>query len=282
VDQISLEEVATLDVSSASGCVIINDLIWVVADDEAEVFVYNLEGERQNSIGIFGEKWPSDSKIRKRVKADLESICSLGNGQLLALGSGSKPNRCRGVLIQEKNLSVTEVDTSPLYRQLKQGIPDLNIEGSVVVGDTLFLGQRGNSALGMNSLILLSLDAVLKDLENDRIGSQGIKEIIPLQLGSINNVPYSLTDLAPAASGELWFTAAAEDTDDPYLDGDVTGALIGKMTVQGTVLWKKGVEPIVKLEGVFECKGALFLVCDADDPEIKSSLFQLDVKNMEN
>jgi len=282
VDQISLKEVATLDVSSASGCVIVSDMIWVVADDEAELFIYNLEGEWQKSIGVFGEKWSSNPKSRKKVKADLESICSLENGKLLALGSGSKPNRCRGVLIEEKTMSVTEIDTSSLYRQLKQVIPDLNIEGSVVVGDTLILGQRGNSVLSMNSLIFLSLDAVLKDLENDHIGSHGIKKIIPLQLGSINNVPYSLTDLALAETGELWFTAAAEDTEDPYLDGDVMGALIGKMNVKGTIIWKKRVDPIVKLEGVCECKGSLFLVCDADDPDIKSSLFQLDVKNIED
>ena len=271
-----LERVTTLDVSAASGCLFSKELLCVVADDEHELYLFDVQGNRKGSVLLFPERLPEEKAERKKAKADLEALCQISKGKLLAIGSGSKPNPCRGALIDTSSWESTEVDISQLYQALSVRISDLNIEGAAVVGQNVYLGQRGNGKHGLNALIQLKKSSVLQDLENGVVSAQGVERIIPLELGRIDGVLFTLTDLSPSLDGGLWFTAAAEDTDDPYLDGEVKGALVGRMDLNGTILWQCSVSPLVKLEGIcLGPDGLLYLVCDADDPSIPSPLFRL-------
>ena len=280
-DILILPEIATLDISACSGCTLNDGLLCVVADDRHDLYVFDLNGERQHTIALFSEPLPEDELERKKVKADLEALCQLTDQQLLAIGSGSRKNRCRGALIDALSWTSKEVDLSSLYLEVEERVGELNIEGGAVVRDTLFLGQRGNSSTGVNALIQLDVSMVLQELESAALSGKSLRSIIPLQLGAIEGVPFSLTDLAPSHDGNLWFTGAAEDTEDPYLDGEIKGTIIGKMNTDGVILWQRLVSPLVKLEGV--CEGpsnCLYLVSDADDPEVMSPLFQLDIRKL--
>ena len=271
-----LEKVTTLNVSAASGCLFSSDRLCIVADDDQELYLFDVQGNRTGSVLLFPEQLPESTAERKKAKADLEALCQTPQGQLLAIGSGSTPSRCRGAVIDSHSWTSNTIDASALYHSLATQIVDLNIEGAAFVGESLFLGQRGNGKGRLNALIQLTASTVLDELEDGRLSARSIERIIPLALGNLDGVLYTLTDLSPAADDGLWFTAAAEDTDDPYLDGEVTGALIGKMDLQGNVLWQRTVSPLVKLEGI--CRGAdgyLYLVCDADDPDVPSPLFRV-------
>ena len=83
-------------------------------------------------------------------------------GALLALESGSKPNRRGGVLWDlDADGALTgdprRLDLAALYAVLEADIPDLNIEGATVAGDRLLLFQRGNGRAGVNAVIGLEL-----------------------------------------------------------------------------------------------------------------------------
>src|ERR1044072_5392942 len=92
--------------SAASGLACINSFIYVVADDELHLGVFrNGHREPGHLIRLFDGELPDAKADRKRQKPDLEALTLLPaceghpHGLLLALGSGSTPNRRRGALL---------------------------------------------------------------------------------------------------------------------------------------------------------------------------------------
>jgi hypothetical protein len=262
---ITLERVATLTVSAASGCVVHDGLVHVVADDDASLHSYTLDGALKRALPLFPDAMPADAKARKKVKPDLEALAVLPDGALLAIGSGSSDRRTRAALIHGD--AVTVIDCGALFARLSRDFEQLNIEGLAVQGGQLVLGQRGNGAKRENALIRL-------DLKRPLLSAESVMSIERLQLGELEGVPLSLTDLALAPDGSLRFSAAAEDTDDPYLDGDCTGSVVGAL--DGTrVAWARPVSEVVKIEGLtHHSADAWLLVADADDPAVKAPLFR--------
>jgi hypothetical protein len=127
--------------------------------------VFPRRGDRPGRLVRFlpGEL-PADSAQRKREKPDIEALALLppapqGQGSaLLALESGSKPNRRAGVLwhLDERGALAGEpqrLDLAELYLALGAEIADLNIEGATVAGDQLLLFQRGNGRAGVNATV---------------------------------------------------------------------------------------------------------------------------------
>lgn len=145
---ISLRTLFPLDLSSASGLVEQNGRVFVVADDEHFVDIYELETGRRKRLALpLGEVLPASPVERKRAKADLESLVVLQDGLLLALGSGSSPARERAVVIDAVGqVALGVVDLQPLYAALREELPMLDIEGACVGGDILRLLHRGNAA----------------------------------------------------------------------------------------------------------------------------------------
>ena len=268
-------QIAQLDISAASGCVFEQGLLYAVADDRSDIYVFDEQGRRMKTIPIFPDDMPIDEQQRKKVKPDVESICRLSEGRLLLLGSGSKPNRCRGACFDVASQESILFDVSELYEQIGKQVGEVNIEGCAVVENTVILAQRGNSETGINALIFVCLNEWLQGMKNGRISSVGLQSTIILSLGSIANVPYSITDISPSTDGHLWFVGAAEDTIDPYLDGEVKGAIAGKMTLTGDIRQCFPILPTLKVEGVCEHSGGLWMVCDADDPTIMSPLLRV-------
>ncbi len=92
--------------SAASGLVRVGDWFYVVADDELHLGVFPVDSAAPlRLVRLLDGALPAGAKQRKAAKPDLESLLVLPatagspGGALLALGSGSRPNRRIGALL---------------------------------------------------------------------------------------------------------------------------------------------------------------------------------------
>jgi hypothetical protein len=271
-DPLQLSMVARLDVSAASGMCALADRLCVVADDETFLAQYAFDGAPLGRVALFGDVLPEAHDARKRRKPDLEALALLPDGRLLALGSGSTPRRERGALIDPaRGWTVRPIDLAALYAELRAALPELNVEGAVVVGERLVLLQRGNGRARANARVELDLGRVLAALEAGTLAASTLIAVTAVALPDLAGVPLSFTDAA-VHGGRVLFTAAAEDTDDTYQDGACTGSVVGELH-GGRVLWVQPLLPACKLEGISCADDRLWLVADADDRGTPAPLY---------
>jgi hypothetical protein len=276
-------------VSAASGLVRAGEFLYVVPDDENHLGIFPDEGARPGTLARIAEgTLPLGKDPRKRRKPDFESLARLPafgghpHGALLALGSCSKPNRCRGVALGldapgHLDGSRREIDLAQLRDALESRFGRLNIEGAVVLGQELVLMQRGNKGDRRNARIRLRLDAVLRAIgENGEIGMDALVDIHEHELGAIGEVPLCFSDVAALPDGRLVFTAIAEDTLDSYEDGRCVGAAVGVMDGMGRLGLFEPLEGCPKVEGIEVMRGGgpleVLLVTDADDDAVPAAL----------
>jgi hypothetical protein len=268
-------------ISAASGLVQVNDRLYVVADDEHHLGVFSADHEGPGEmVRLFEGTLPDKPKKRKAQKPDLETLMLLPafagfpHGALLAMGSGSKPNRDTGVLLGlDASGSIHSaprlVDLSLLYNALRAEVEELNIEGAVIAGGRFLLLQRGNKGAG-NALIACNLASFIDDLaarHSPRLRAS--PDVLAVPLGDIDGVPLGFTDAAVLPDGNLLFTAVAENTDNSYDDGACCGSAIGIVNATGKVRMIERLDQPHKVEGVAATIHAdgihLLLVTDADD-----------------
>ena len=266
--------------SAASGLVWLGNRLYVVADDEHHLAVFDLpHATPGRQVRLFEGELPTDPDARKAAKPDCEALILLPafgpcpEGALLALGSGSRPTRDRGAWMAldasgELQGPVRTIDMAPLLRPLRERFADLNIEGGFVHGDTLSLLQRGNGRSAVNARI----DLAWEDMRH-WLAAQGpapeAAAITRFDLGSIDGIPLSFTDGAALPDGRWLFSASAEDTTDPYLDGRCAGTVVGLVDAGGTIRSIERVALTVKVEGIAGTATGdsieLLMVTDGDD-----------------
>lgn len=274
-DMLELTPIAPLDVSAASGIVAFGERLFVVADDELFLAIYDANGIPIERVALFAGELPEPHAERKRAKPDLEALMLLPDGRLLALGSGSTANRNRAALITPPTAGgawgVRPIDLQPLYDALSQRIPELNIEGAVVHAGRLWLAQRGNGAAGVNACIELDLARALESLTHEHaLSASALCTVHPVALGELDGTALSLTDLTADPDAGLLFAAAAEASPNTYDDGVCTGSAIGMLALDGKVQRSLRVSPVCKVEGlaIVHCDAKsleLRVVADADD-----------------
>ncbi|KQW41280.1 MULTISPECIES: hypothetical protein [unclassified Roseateles] len=278
---LSVETNAALGhLSAASGLVQLGQRLFVVADDEHTLAAFDLGGEHSGRLHrLFDGELPDEPKARKAAKPDLEALAHLPpsphcpHGALLALGSGSRPQRQRAALLAFNEAgdidgAVRVIDLSPLYEPLQARHAQLNIEGAFVAAGRFCLLQRGNQASPVNGLIGYDWLAIQAWLDGAGRAPEPVAST-PIDLGAIEGVPLCFTDGAALLDGSWVFCAAAEATDDNYADGPCRGSAVGVVAADGRLL---GVWPLslrCKAEGiaVTEANGVLqlLLVTDPDD-----------------
>jgi hypothetical protein len=265
--------------SAASGLVKLGQRFYVVADDEHQLAVFDaLAGGPGAVHPLFAGSLPDEPKARKAAKPDLEALVHLPpfegypHGALLALGSGSRPQRERAALracdaAGGLHGPVREVDLAPLYAPLHARHARLNIEGAFVGAGGLQLLQRGSGADPVNELIRFGWPAVQAWLQGGAVPAPVAST--RYVLGDIDGVPLCFTDGAALPDGGWVFCAAAEATDDNYADGPCSGSAVGWVTADGRL---RSVWPLAlrcKAEGIAAALTAgrlqLWLVTDADD-----------------
>ncbi|MBL8360915.1 MAG: hypothetical protein JNN18_10535 [Rubrivivax sp.] len=266
--------------SAASGLVRLRGQLAVVADDELHLGLFEPFGHEPGRVfRLFDGDLPPEHLARKAAKPDCEALLVLppfgdfGHGALMAMGSGSAPARHRGVLIALDAAGgphgpVQPLDLTGLLGPLRERIADLNIEGAFVHGDALSLLQRGNSARAFNARI----DFVWSDVQR-WLAAEGPapapSSITRYELGALDGIPLSFTDGAALPDGGWVFSAAAEDTTDPYADGHCAGSVVGRVDARGVVQACERLAPAMKVEGLVATapKDAieLLMVTDGDD-----------------
>lgn len=266
--------------SAASGMVVAGDFLYVIADDELHLGVFDPRGQGEGRlVRIFPGELPDAPALRKAAKPDLEALVRLPPFETCPHGatSGSRPNRRTGVVLvldEDSSLVGTTfpLDLSPFYLPLEASFPALNIEGAVVLGAELVLLQRANRMHPGSALIYLSLDEVLRATSSTNSAASEPARVHSVDLGMIEGVPLGFTDGAALPDGRIVFSAVAENTEDTYLDGPCIGAAIGIIGIDGQVETLYRLEPTQKIEGVHATIQGdlirLLMVTDADDADV--------------
>jgi hypothetical protein len=270
--------------SAASGLVRAGERLYVVADDELALGVFDAEGDAPGEwiVALPGEL-PLAPKPRKKRKADFEALVALPasaahpHGALLALPSGSRPNRVIAALfpLDERGriaAAARRIDCASWYSPLAEIYPQLNIEGAVAVGGTLMLFHRGHPS----ACLAFDYAPIHAGVVGGSVAAQPTPRVATLELGAIGGVALAISDACALPDGRIVACAVAEDTDDPYEDGAFKGAAIALLDAGGAVLRIDALDAPAKVEGIDAraVDGAidLTLVTDADDAAIPALL----------
>ncbi len=276
---LNIENSASAHLSAASGMVCVGDFLYVVADDENHLGVFPRASTNAGRLHrIFAGDLPAEAAARKAAKRDMEALVHLPrsvtypHGALLALGSGSKPQRCTGIIVALDDVgaiagAATSLDLSLFYAKLADEVGHVNIEGAVVIADELRLLNRGNKKQGINACVDVNLSNFLLSnaSRHPKIG-----RLQPIDLGKIDGVKLTFSDAAALPNGGMLFTAAAENTDDSYVDGPCAGNVVGILDKHMRLRFVEELDTKLKVEGVTAnltaTKIMLQMVTDADDP----------------
>jgi len=274
-------------INAASGLVRVGNRYCVVADDEQHLAMFDIAGERPGRlIRLFDGDLPPSPTSRKAAKADLEAIAVLpphpacARGAVLAIGSGSRPQRERAVLIridESGTLTTTPspIDLAPLYAILRSHLIVLNIEGAFACGDEFIILHRGNQMLA-NACIRYALDGFVRWCIDPLQPAPKPDSIDLMDLGDAQGVPLTFTDGASVGDGSWVFSAVAERTSDSYVDGACVAAEVGLVGPDRAVRAMRPIRPLWKIEGIevqpFEGALRLTMTTDADDPSEPSKL----------
>lgn len=269
--------------SAASGLVRLGRRLVVAADDEDAIGLFDLDGHAPGLLRrLFSGTLPEEPAARKAAKADLEALVHLPplqgcpQGALLALGSGSRPNRQRAALLAldasgEGLGAAWPLDLAPLYATLGGHVPALNIEGALRLGDELVLLQRGGQPAPQSASLHFHWPALRRWLEGEA-PPPAPHRVLAHALGEIDGVPLGFTDgcaLPGDPQGRWVFSAAAEATGNAYDDGRCLGSAVGLIGADGRLQRLERLALPCKVEGIdatVEDSGIrLRMVTDADD-----------------
>lgn len=269
----SVDEIA--GVRAGSALLAVDDLLLVVGDDAHAVAWVDPATGAVTHQALAGD----GQRLEKSRKPDFEAAFHDGEDVWL-LGSGSLSNRWLATrLPRPGDARATAHDLTAFFAALAVALGEApNIEGAVIADGVLRLCHR---ATGDDPDVLVDLSpSVLYD------GRPRILRTTPLAVGTIGEVPAHVTDLAALPDGRLAFLAAAEDTDDPVLDGPVAGAAFGVVdgdNARWTPIVGLGGEPsAVKAEGLVvepDLRGG-WLVTDRDDPDLAAQLCRLELTGL--
>jgi hypothetical protein len=221
----------------------------------------------------------------KAAKPDLEAACVIDQ-RVVAFGSGG-PHAARQVIVTWRPGAAPEVRARPhLFAAIRAAVipagAALNLEGAAVVGDELWLVNRGGDAAPDGAVSpdaiarwpLAELARVLADADH----VPPPPAITRIVLGAIDGCPLHATDLAHHR-GALLLAAAAEATTSFFDDGAVLGAALAILD-DARPRWTRiterdGTPTRAKIEGLAALGDRLFAVVDADDPERPADLLEL-------
>lgn len=281
--------------SAASGLVRVGGYLYVIADDENHLAVFQNDGKSAGEVlRLFDGELPLEAKARKKAKPDLEAMTFLPpiahppHGALLCIPSGSKEQRRTGATISLDSQGRIQgnpdtIDLTPVFGFFDSHLGPQNIEAVAVFEESIYFLNRGNNKRRGDALIGLSLKPFLDSISNGRaLKDADLVRNCPLDLGEISGVPLTPTDAIILPPGKLIFTAAAEATENSYDDGACHGSAVGVMDLDGKILFLDTVDTRRKLEGIdARVEGnriALLLVNDEDSHTAPSELFEAYIK----
>lgn len=231
----------------------------------------------------------------KKYKLDLEACATLpirGEEHGVVFGSGSLSIRETLVVVSPEG-STRIVDASALYAQFIEhkafSGSELNLEGATRVGDLIWLLQRGNGAAKgkhtpIDAMASIRVESLVAFLEGE--APPMLENVTAYELGSIDGVRLTFTDVTSTPSGELVMLMGAEASPDAIEDGAVAGAAIGRCMPGEPIEWSPlrnadGTLSRAKVEGIAPhrpgSEGRYWVVVDCDDPACPAELLDVEV-----
>lgn len=266
--------------AAASGLVVDMRGLWVIGDDLLHLGHFSAVGQGGRRIRLLTGRLPRQAASRKQAKPDFE-ILLRWRGGLLALGSGSLPQRERGVWLPPGSGAPQVVSLAPLYARLRDELGPLNLEGGFAQQGRLSLLQRANAGGLGNVRVQLSERVLAGVLAGAPLPPRLRPELQPMALGRLVGVALGFTDgcALPGRPGQWLFSAAAEDTRDAVADGACMGSVVGLADAHGKVLAQHRLPGAWKVEGLAARRWrdgqlTLAMVCDGDDPARAAPLFK--------
>ncbi len=267
-------------ISAASGLVRAHGEFFAVSDDENHIVRIPDDAKLPcQTYPVFSGTLPLEPKSRKKKKPDLESVGfiaptpQLQHGALLLVPSGAVPSRQRGALFPftaggRLAAKAQEIAFADFFKKISDEIGNLNLEGVVIIKNSIKFFNRGNGKGTKNAVI----DAEF----NLNPFTLTLKRVTPVDLGNEGGFPISFTDAAATPDGQIWFLAVAEATESTYDDGKLLASYVGKLTADNKIDFLSKEAFKQKPEGLFveeiNGKRRFYFVTDADDPNIASQL----------
>jgi hypothetical protein len=262
----------------------------VVQDDASFLALVDLATGRVDDVPFpaspSGERQFDDLRGNKKRKLDLEATLAVGDGSVVAFGSGSSELRERIVLVHEGIVNI--VDANELYAAMRAARAfsgsELNVEGAALDGDDVVFFQRGNGAgEAVDATARVDARALLAHLRGGG-PCPALRAIVQWDLGTTKTgVRLTFTDGARSPHG-LAFLACAEDCPDATRDGPVSGVCIGRLDDGAEkceiadVLGEDGAPLLDKAEGLaFVDSRRAYVVIDKDDPALPSELLEIEL-----
>lgn len=276
--RITLHSRKRIALPSASAIEMYGDKLLVIGDDCSKLLVLNVRGGKVAEVALFKENSPlKNGRIAKSLKPDLEaSVLLQGSVKkpfLLVLGSGSRrKKRDKGFQLflpdspaaltsrLVRDLKRREIDLRKLYDDLRSRLKKickqkvkLNIEAAALLKDRLVLLHRGGSS-SPNVSIDYALSSFCSWLDKPTKNPPKAR-LRFWNLPALEGIPSGFSG-ATSFRGRIYFLAAAEETDDPVLDGIVSGTLLGSMCLPKTSFKSRALraEPIYAADKVLKLK----------------------------
>lgn len=224
----------TSDYPSGSGIEFYDGQVYLAGDDAADILIMDKKWREIERVKIFDT---TETRIPKSIKSDLEATTIVLQNDvpfLLVLGSGSRAQRNKAILLNLQSNQFTEHDISSFYQRLvDMGLKDLNIESAAVVEDLLILGNRGSKKKEGNYIIITEPTFWEHPADADI-------RIIPIEL---ENEVAELSGLTYSERNDvLLFTASTEDRDNAYDDGRIGESYFGLIENAYRKLYRKKVK----------------------------------------
>jgi len=259
-----------MNLGAASGLVYTENKIYVVNDNSSYLYQYSFATEKTTKIELTTD---AQENIEKKNKPDFESI-TLANNQLYIFGSGSGAKRNQLFTYHLKTGEIAErniqLQHDSLQKKFGVSADDYNIEGVVYYNQKTYFFQRGNGPKAQNGIFIM----------NDATKEASYH---PIELPELKGVKATFTD-AVLVENAIYFLAAAEKSESTYLDGEVTGTIVGKLNPETlSIDYTQKISDTHKFEGITLYKKTSdsleFLLCeDSDSEQEESKIYKLSLK----
>jgi hypothetical protein len=299
---------APLFVRAASSISWFGERLAIVQDDTLLIALVDPQSFEVEAIALplrqDGARTFDVAQGNKKQKADFEASVSStldGTETLFAFGSGSHENRESIAIIRQHATSFESsiVHAPALYAALRaeRGFlsSELNLEGALLVGDTLRLFQRSNGTqLAADTPVCcatcdLSWSGLLAYLAAPAASQvPALRDVQHYDLGKAEDARLTFTDAALLPDGSVAFSASAESSPNAYDDGVVTGSALGKLAPGKAFLCplvdEQGTPVRDKVEGLVVARGTAsgparraYLVFDPDDHRVAATLAEVEL-----
>ncbi|MDN4165743.1 hypothetical protein QWY31_09530 [Cytophagales bacterium LB-30] len=221
-----LEERSSNVLPSGSGIIKYKGNYLAIGDDAPFLFMLDEDFTIIKRIPLL-ENIPTDTRFSKAEKPDFETLELIADDEVVVFGSGSKsPQRDLFLrIVLGDSVRIERYELTAFYQELKR-MPmmhdaELNIEATAYHNKQLFLFNRDK-----NIIFQFGYDAFLQYVQGDAGFPTPLS--YSFQLPSIKGLEagFSGATFLKGAS-KIVFTAAVEDTDNAYDDGEILGSFIG-------------------------------------------------------